>query len=36
VSGILSDSLQKVTIDRALLLVEAVGPEADIRVRRAA
>jgi predicted XRE-type DNA-binding protein len=36
VSGILSGSLQKVTIDRLLRLVEAVGLEADIRVRRAA
>ena len=36
VSGILSGSLQKVTIDRVLRLVEAVGLEADIRVRRAA
>ena len=36
VSGILSGSLQKVTIDRVLRLVEAAGLEADIRVRRAA
>jgi len=36
VSGILSGSLQKVTIDRLLRLVEAAGLEADIRVRRAA
>jgi predicted XRE-type DNA-binding protein len=36
VSGILSGSLQKVTIDRVLRLVEAAGLKADIRVRRAA
>ena len=36
VTGILSGSLQKVTIDRVLRLVEADGLEADIRVRRAA
>ncbi len=36
VSGILSGSLQKVTIDRVLRLVEAAGLQADIRVRRAA
>jgi predicted XRE-type DNA-binding protein len=36
VSGILSGSLQKVTIDRVLRLVEAAGLDADIRVRRAA
>jgi predicted XRE-type DNA-binding protein len=36
VSGILSGSLQKVTIDRLLRLLEAVGLEASIRVRRAA
>ncbi len=36
VTGILSGSLQKVTIDRLLRLVEAVGLQADIRVRRAA
>ena len=36
VTGILSGSLQKVTIDRLLRLLEAVGLEADIRVRRAA
>ncbi len=36
VSGILSGSLQKVTIDRLLRLVETAGLEADIRVRRAA
>jgi predicted XRE-type DNA-binding protein len=36
VTGILSGSLQKVTIDRVLRLVEAAGLDADIRVRRAA
>ena len=36
VTGILSGSLQKVTIDRVLRLVEAAGLEADIKVRRAA
>jgi len=36
VSGILSGSLQKVTIDRVLRLVEAAGLEADIKIRRAA
>jgi predicted XRE-type DNA-binding protein len=36
VTGILSGSLQKVTIDRVLRLVEAAGLQADIRVRRAA
>ena len=36
VTGILSGSLQKVTIDRVLRLLEAVGLEANIRVRRAA
>ncbi len=36
VTGILSGSLQKVTLDRILRLVEAVGLEAEIRVRRAA
>ena len=36
VTGILSGSLQKVTIDRMLRLVEAVGLEAEIKVRRAA
>ena len=36
VTGILSGSLQKVTIDRVLRLLEAVGLEASIRVRRAA
>jgi predicted XRE-type DNA-binding protein len=36
VTGILSGSMQKVTIDRVLRLVEAVGLVADVRVRRAA
>ena len=36
VTGILSGSLQRVTIDRLLRLVEAAGLEADIKVRRAA
>lgn len=36
VTGILSGSLQKVTIDRVLRLVEAAGLEAEIRVRRSA
>ena len=36
VTGILAGSLQKVTIDRLLRLLQAVGLEADIRVRRAA
>ena len=36
VPGILSVSLQRVTIDRVLRLVEAVGLEAEVRVRPAA
>jgi predicted XRE-type DNA-binding protein len=36
VTGILSGSLQKVTVDRVLRLVEAAGLEAEVRVRRAA
>jgi predicted transcriptional regulator len=36
VTGILSGSLQKVTIDRILKMVEAVGLIADVRVRDAA
>ena len=36
VTGILSGSLQKVTIDRVLRLVEAVGLTVDAKVRRAA
>jgi predicted XRE-type DNA-binding protein len=36
VTGILSGSLQKVTIDRVLRLLEAVGLEATVKVRRAA
>jgi phage-related protein/predicted XRE-type DNA-binding protein len=35
VTGILSGSLQKVTIDRVLKLVEAVGLVAEVRVKRA-
>lgn len=36
VTGILSGSLQKVTIDRVLRLVEAAGLEAEVKTRRAA
>jgi predicted XRE-type DNA-binding protein len=36
VTGILSGSLQKVTIDRVLRLLEAAGLEAKIKVSRAA
>ena len=36
VTGILSGSLQRVTIDRVLRLVEAAGLEAEIKIRRAA
>ena len=36
VTGILSGSLQRVTIDRVLRLVEAAGLEAEIRVTPAA
>lgn len=36
VTGILSGSLQRVTIDRVLRLVEAVGLEAELKIRRAA
>jgi len=36
VTGILSGSLQRVTIDRVLRLVEAVGLTAEVRVRPAA
>jgi hypothetical protein len=36
VTGILSGSLQKVMIDRVLRLVDAVGLEAEIKIRRAA
>ena len=36
VTGILSGSLQQVTIDRVLRLVEAAGLEAEVKVRRAA
>ena len=36
VTGILNGSLQKVTIDRVLRLVEAVGLIAEVRLRKAA
>jgi predicted XRE-type DNA-binding protein len=36
VTGILAGSLQRVTIDRLLRLVEAAGLEAAIRIRRVA
>ncbi len=36
VTGIMSGSLQKVTIDRVLRLLEAAGLKAEVRVRRAA
>jgi predicted XRE-type DNA-binding protein len=36
VTGILSGSVQKVTIDRVLKMVEAAGLVADVRVRKAA
>lgn len=36
VTGILSGSLQKVTIDRVLRLVEAVGLTAEVNIKRAA
>ena len=36
VTGILSGSLQKITIDRVLRLVGAVGLEAEVKIRRAA
>lgn len=36
VTGILTGSLQKITIDRVLRLVEAVGLVAEIRLRKAA
>jgi predicted XRE-type DNA-binding protein len=36
VTGILSGSLQRVTIDRVLRLLEAAGLEAKLRVSRAA
>jgi len=36
VAGILSGSLQRVTIERVLRLVEAAGLEAKIRIRRPA
>ena len=36
VTGILSGSLQKITIDRVLKLVEAVGLVAEIKLKKAA
>jgi len=36
VTGILSGSLQKVTLDRVLKLIEAVNLTAEVRTRRAA
>lgn len=36
VTGILSGSLQKITIDRVLKLVEAVGLVAEVRLKKAA
>jgi plasmid maintenance system antidote protein VapI len=36
VTGILSGSLQKVTLDRILRIVEAVGLTAEIKVKKAA
>jgi predicted XRE-type DNA-binding protein len=36
VTGILAGSLQRLTIDRLLRLVEAAGLEAAVRIRRAA
>jgi predicted XRE-type DNA-binding protein len=36
VTGILAGSLQKVTLDRILKLVEAVGLTAELRVKKAA
>ena len=36
VTGILTGSLQKVTLDRILRLVEAVGLTAEVRVKKAA
>ena len=36
VTGILSGSLQKVTLDRILRIVEAIGLTAELRVRKAA
>jgi predicted XRE-type DNA-binding protein len=36
VTGILSGSLQKITIDRVLKLVEAVGLVAEVKLRKAA
>ena len=36
VTGILSGSLQKITVDRVLRLVEAAGLIAEVRIRKAA
>jgi plasmid maintenance system antidote protein VapI len=36
VTGILSGSLQRITVDRVLRLVEAAGLIAEVRVRKAA
>ena len=36
VTGIVSGSLQKITIDRVLRLVEAAGLDAQVKIRRAA
>ena len=36
ITGILSGSLQKVTLDRILKLVEAVGLTAEIKIKKAA
>lgn len=36
VTGILSGSLQKITIDRVLRLIEAVGLIAEIRIKKSA
>ena len=36
VTGILSGSLQKITIDRVLRLIEAVGLTAEVRIRKSA
>jgi predicted XRE-type DNA-binding protein len=36
VTGILSGSLQKVTIDRVLKILDAVGLTAEVRVKKAA
>ncbi|MFH1017715.1 MAG: XRE family transcriptional regulator [Pseudomonadota bacterium] len=36
VTGILSGSLQKITVDRVLRLIEAAGLIAEVRIRKAA